>query len=306
MKTSEVEKWLKKKSQQIGINYQSIHETASGESNHNFMVEAGEKMVLRASKEISRESRLENEAEKLDFLEKQGIKCTPRKIFFRKETEIGEVLLETHVGQKDLDKEDLSEKKLRSLAEKIAEIHSIPVKNYEKFSGRKIERNRTLKDVFRRDFRKWSERPYREYLDLADEPDLRIKDFFQKQQELLDEIPETEVKQGLCHGDLGFNIRATRDKVFIIDWEFSRIDLPENEILYFFEHEDLDQSQREIFLNEYRSQRELDKKFDDLEDIYPKFLAFNDMIWAAKRVEEGDDKEKLFKERMEKLEEHHR
>ena len=155
-----------------------------------------------------------------------------------------------------------------------------------------------MRDVFEKDFRKWSKRPYREYINLADDTDPPVKDFFQKQQKLLDEVPEQEVQQRLCHGDLGFNIRTSGDKVFIIDWEFSRMDFPENEILCFFEHED--QEQREVFLDEYR---ELDSGFNFLRAFYPKFLAFNDMIWAAKRVAKGDYRGELFQERMEKLEE---
>lgn len=301
MEAGKVDRWLRENAERIGIDYKDIHSTADGESNHNFIVEADDRMVLRISRSISRRTRLENEAKKLDFLESQSIDSVPRKIHLEKDAEIGEVLLETYVGDKDVNKDNLNEERLRSFAEKIAEIHSIPVKSYQNFSGKSIEET-TLKDSFEKDFRKWSKRPYHEYLELADNPDERIERFFRKQKELLSNVPEQQIEQSLTHGDLGFNFRASGNQVSIIDWEFSRIDVPENEILYFFEHGDLDSEQREVFLNEYRKHRSPDENFELLREIYPKFLAFNDMIWAAKRVEEGDDKQELFEERMERLE----
>jgi thiamine kinase-like enzyme len=305
MKKSEAERWLEENSSRLNIDYRDIHRTESGESNHNFVVEGEEKMVLRVSRDISRESRLENEAEKLEFLESEGFDCVPRKIHFEKDTDIGDVLLETYVGSKDIGKKDLNEARIRSLAKNIARIHSIPARKYEKFSGTKTRSDRTLKEVFQEDFRKWSRRPFEEYLELAGKPDERIRKFFERQKELLDRVPDIEIDQGLTHGDLGFNLRASGDRAFIIDWEFSRFDYPENEILYCFEHEDLDREQRKIFLEEYRKHRKLGNGFEKVRKIYPKFLAFNDMIWAAKRVEKGDDKQELFEERLEKLEEYY-
>lgn len=306
MKKKEIDSWLRDNSKRIGIDYGGIHSTESGESNHNFVVEADRKMVLRVSRDISRTSRLENEAEKLDFLEAQDIDAVPRKIHFEKDSDIGDVLLETYVGDKDVDGKNLNEKRVRSLASRIAEIHSLTAETFEKFSETPKQKERDLKDIFREDFRKWSRRPFEEYMEMADDPDERIEYYFEKQRQLVDSIPEISVEQGLTHGDLGFNLRASGNSIFIIDWEFSRIDFPENELLYCFEHEDLDDRQREIFLDEYRKQRQLTSKFEEIRRIYPRFLAFNDMIWAAKRVEKGDDKEDLLKERMDKLEEYYR
>lgn len=301
MDSEKVDTWLKENSDRLEIDYQRIHGTESGESNHNFVVEAEEKLILRASRDISRKSRLENEAEKLDFLEKQGIEKVPRKKHFEKNTEIGEILLETYIGDEEVNKENLDRERIRSLARKTAEIHSIPVKKYRNFTGKEVKNERSLKEIFMEDFRKWSERPYREYMKQTDNPDERVKDFFSRQRQLLEKIPDISVRQGLIHGDLGFNLRASGKEVFIIDWEFSKISFPENEILYCFEHEKLDQDQREIFLEEYRRDRNLHPEFEKLRKIYPKFLAFNDMIWAAKRIEEGDDKKELFNDRIEKL-----
>lgn len=93
------------------------------------------------------------------------------------------------------------------------------------------------------------------------------------------------------------------DGTYLIDWEFSSVGYPENEILYFFIHEDLSQEQKNIFLEEYQKHRELGEDFGETRKFYDKFLAFNDMIWAAKRVEKGEDKHRdLLEERLEHLE----
>jgi len=306
MNVEKVENWLKANQERLGIDFKQVYPVDSGESNHNFVIESDEKKVLRVTKTISRKSRLENEAEKLEFLADQGIEGVPEKIFFEKETELGEVLIESFVGTEKVDKNNLNEERIRSLATKIAEIHSIPVESYRNFSGSQEGKERSLKQIFKEDFVKWSERPYKEYRELSENVDERIEYFFGKQKELLKEIPDAKVKQGLCHGDLGFNIRATENEVFIIDWEFSRISHPGIEIIYCFEHEKLDNKQRKIFLEEYRKTRDTGNHFEFLRKVYPKFLAFNDMIWAAKRIEEGEDKKQLLEDRIKELEEYYR
>lgn len=301
MDLEKAEKWLRENQDRIGLEFQEIHSAGSGESNHNFVIEGDERLVLRVTKEISRKSRLENEAEKLEFLENEGIEGVPRKFFFEKDTEIGEVLIQTFVGEEKLDKDNLNEERIRSMARKIAEIHSIPVENYREFSNTQVQERRSLKDIFEEDYRKWSKRPFEEYRELAETINEQVEYYFSKQKNLLNEITDKQVEQSLCHGDLGFNIRATGNEVFIIDWEFSRINHPGIEIIYCFEHEELEKSQRSIFLDEYRKIRETDDVFDFLREIYPKFLAFNDLVWAAKRVEEGDDKEELMEKRLNEL-----
>lgn len=304
MEKEKVSDWLDNNSEDTGITDFEIENKKSGESNHNYIINTEDsRYVLRVSRKISRESRLENEAEKLDFLEKQGIDRVPRKIWFRKDTELGEVLIESYVGEQELDKESMTDGRLRSLAEKLAEIHSMNVSDYSDYSGVEEPEDKNLQKVFKEDFRDWSKRPYREYLELVEEPDPRITDFFQKQKQLIEQVPDIRVDRSLVHGDLGFNVRATGEDVFIVDWEFSRIDYPDLEIIYCFEHEKLDQDQREVFLKEYRKHRETEKVFEKIRELYRKFLGFNDMIWAAKRVEQGDEKHReLLDEKLDHLE----
>ncbi len=304
MEKEKVEKWLQQNEDEIGIDFKGVKISASGESNHNFVIDSTEKLVLRVTKDISRKSRLMNESKVLEFLESQNIGKVPRKIYFKESTELGEVLIESFVGNEKVDTEDLTENRVRNLAKKVAEIHSIPLEDYEDFSEEEVNEKRSLNSIFKEDFKKWSKRPYEEYKELCSNPDEQIKDFYEDQEDLLSRIPDKQVRQGLCHGDLGFNIRASGDQIYIIDWEFSRINHPDIEILYCFEHLEMSQEQREIFLEEYRKVRNTGEEFELLREIYPRFLAFNDMIWAAKRTEEGENKEELLKAKIKELKEY--
>ncbi len=276
-------------------------ETREGEGNHNHIIESdGEKYVLRVSKEIS-EDRLENEHEMLRFLKSQGIENVPRPVFFDK-LDKKQVLLETFVGEKDLEPEDFTESRLRHTAQFLAHLHSVPVEDYNTYTGETREEKTTLQEVYADDFEEWAEKRYEEYLELAEEPHERIKVHFERQKEQLEKVPDVPVELSVIHGDLGYNVRARRSEVFVVDWEFSRIGYPENDILYFLQHQWLEQEQQETFLEEYRKHRET-QAFEDTSEFYPSFLAFNDMIWAAKRVAKGEEeKRELLEERMERLE----
>jgi aminoglycoside phosphotransferase (APT) family kinase protein len=295
----DIEDWLRQSNE---LRDPDIVEKREGEGNHNYIVRDGNaKYVLRASKEIS-DSLLENERKALEFLEQEGVENVPRVIRFESR-EDGDLLLETYVGEKDLDAEDFTGTLVRDLARLLAEIHSIPLERWEEFTGEEAEAVKNLEQVYLEDFAEWSKEPYREYLKRADSPRGDILELFEKQKELVDNLDfDIEVPQRLTHGDVAFNIRASGDEVFLVDWEFCHAGYPANEVLYFFIHEDLDESQREIFLDEYRKHREL-VGFNETKKFYEQFLAFNDMIWAANRVEQGEEQhQELLEDRMERLE----
>lgn len=286
-----------------------IVERKYGESNHNFILEAdGEKFVLRVSRKVSRRSRLREEAEALNFLETQGISSVPEKVWFG-DTEFGSVLIETYVGDKDLEADDFTEKELRESARLLSEIHSIPITEYNSFFGSEKKEKTSLKEVYSKEYRKWSERPYREYLDEAEEHDEKIKEAYRIQKELFGNVPDVEVNQRPVHGDLGFNVRSSKSEVFFVDWEYFTSGYPGHDIVYFFEHEKLGKEQRRIFLDEYRKHRDLDESFEENRERYRKFLAFNDAVWAAKRIESGEGNQekmkKILEEKMSILEQLH-
>lgn len=300
---SKIEDWLEDNSRKLGLEEPEIVDRDSGEGNHNLiLLDKEEKLVLRVSKDTS-ESRLKKEKDVLQFLEEEGIENIPQVRHFERDDKLGDVLLETYVGEQDLDVDEFAEERLRNLAEQLAEIHSIPVERYNEFTGAEEPSREKLAEVYRSDFREWSKAPYKEYLMQADSPRKQILNFFEQQKEMIQKSDlDVEVRKSLTHGDLGFNVRASGDEIFLVDWEFSCIGYPGNEIMYFFIHEGLEEWQREVFLEEYRSHRELEG-FEKTKEVYPKFLAFNDMIWAANRVEKGEEKHReLLGEMLGKLE----
>ena len=281
----------------------------SGESNHNFIIEAdGEKYVLRVSRKVSRRSRLREEAKALEFLEENGVENIPRKEWFG-ETEIGAVLIETFIGDEDLENNHFTDQELRKSAELLAEIHSIPIEKYNKFFDTEKDEKDSLREIYATEYKKWSERPYREYLEVVEETDERIEKAYKLQEQLFEDVPDVEVDQRPVHGDLGFNVRRSEDEIFFVDWEYFTAGYPGHDIVYFFEHEGLDEEEREIFLDEYRKHRELDDVFERNRERYRKFLAFNDAVWAAKRIASGegdrDKMENIFEEKISQLEELH-
>ena len=281
----------------------------SGESNHNFIIEAdGEKYVLRVSRKVSRRSRLREEAKALEFLEENGVENIPRKEWFG-ETEIGAVLIETFIGDEDLENNHFTDQELRKSAELLAEIHSITIEKYNKFFDTEKDEKDSLREIYATEYKKWSERPYREYLEVVEETDERIEKAYKLQEQLFEDVPDVDVDQRPVHGDLGFNVRRSEDEIFFVDWEYFTAGYPGHDIVYFFEHEGLDEEEREIFLDEYRKHRELDDVFERNRERYRKFLAFNDAVWAAKRIASGegdrDKMENIFEEKISKLEELH-
>lgn len=304
MNQEKIETFLRQNKKALGREFE-LKDRRAGESNHNFILEAeGERYVLRVSRDVSRRSRLREEAKALEFLEEQGVENVPRKEWFG-ETEIGAVLIETFVGEEDLEAGDFKEQDLKNSAKLLAEVHSIPIESFNDFFGTDREEEKSLREIYAIEYRKWSERPYNEYLEEAEGADERLKEAHRQQEKLFKTIPDIEVEQRPVHGDLGFNVRKGSGNVFFVDWEYFTSGFPGHDVVYFFEHEGLDEEEREVFLEEYRRHRSLDEAFEENRDRYRKFLAFNDLIWAAKRLETGEgDQEKMqriFDEKIELL-----
>jgi len=303
-----IKAFLKNNKMLLGKEFE-LTDRKSGESNHNFIIKSrGEKYVLRVSKNVSRRSRLQEEGKALEFLEENGVKEIPEKEWFG-ETEIGAVLIETYVGNEDLEKGDFTDEELRKSAKLLAEIHLTPIKKYNNFFNTEKEDKASLREIYATEYKKWSERPYREYLEIAEETDERVEKAYEKQEQLFEDVPDIKVSQRPVHGDLGFNVRRSGEKIFFVDWEYFTAGYPGHDIVYFFEHEGLSMGQRELFLEEYRKHRELGEEFEENRERYRKFLAFNDAVWAVKRIERGVGDEKkmrgIFEDRIGQLEDLH-
>ncbi len=278
-----------------------------GENNHNYILKSrSENYVVRIPRKGS-ESRLASEAEMLEFLDEEGISNVPNRILYSEEYEGREVLVESHVGERELQSGDLNERKLENLASLLADIHSIPISSYNDFFGKSKPEKTTLEKVYREDFQKWSQERLEEYHRLCDEPDERLEKYSPKQRELFESADlDVEVPITVIHGDLSHNIRGSGDDIYIIDWELGRSGYPVHDLLYFLHRQDLDMDQKEHLLSAYRKHRDL-PGYEKTKNIYPKFLAFNDVIWAANRMvkNKGEERERfrsMFEDRMERLE----
>ncbi|MFB6144907.1 MAG: phosphotransferase family protein [Candidatus Nanohaloarchaea archaeon] len=297
--------WIESRPESLGFESFELKSIVAGESNYNCFLETpGGKKVLRISRDVSRKNRLSNEYHTLKFLERENVDSVPQALKFSENTDFGDVLLETMVGTNDIGKEGFKPEILEALAREMAEIYSIPVERYRRFRDESYDKKRSLQEEYQEDFREFSRQPFQEYMEEVDEPDERITRFFRKQKDLVESIPDIMFERSLVHGDLGFNIRAAGDDVFIVDWEYSKLGCAESEIIYFFEHERLSDEQRKIFLQEFRKHYELDNVFELTREQFPKFIAFNDAIWAANRVEkEGkDEHQELLEDRLDYLE----
>jgi thiamine kinase-like enzyme len=112
---------------------------------------------------------------------------------------------------------------------------------------------------------------------------------------------DLELKQSFVHGDLAANIRASGEELYIIDWELGRAGAKEIELLYLFEHSEMPEEKREKVIEHYHRKTGLSDGFEEAREIYPRSLAFNDLMWAAKRKEKARKQEDGDVERYEEM-----
>ena len=314
---NEIKSWIQENKDEIGFNSEvEIVDISSGESNHTFEViskKSEEIKVLRTSFKVSKD-RINHESQILDFLKKLEIEDVPRKLYYIKDSSIKQpILVETHIGEEDIDANSLNSDQVKDLAEMLAKIHSVDSKKYNRFMDEEKPITSSLGYEFREDFKKYSKKPFEEYKELVEEVDERVLKFYNKQKALVREAENTdeEVEWRMCHGDISDNLRVNKDgSLSLVDWELARPGIPRFELIYMFKHSDFSKEEQENFLKEYRSIRETSSIADKWSSKRWKFLAFNDMIWAAKRKEklriQGEEYskyEELFEERLKELQE---
>ena len=294
----------------------AVKEIQGGENNRIFEISSeNRRLIARTSNKVS-EDRIRHEAGILELLEKEEVENVPRKIFLEDSDLAGQpVLIETSVGTRDIEFSEMSREELRDFAEQLARIHSITPDSYNRKFGKNEPKEASMEKEMGSNFEKYSRQPYRNYMEMADAVDPRVKDMFRRQKSIYGKLTEVNGKLPwrMVHGDPADNIRTDGRKVFIIDWEFCRPGVPFFELIYTFRHNDVDREERQQFLQYYRTFRDTSEIAEQNADLWEKFLAFNDMIWAAERKEKekragGDvsEYEDLFEERMKELEKLHR
>lgn len=281
------EEWLFSNLGNLEFSEFAVVSKVSGESNNNLILDTDRgKRVLKVSKDISTD-RLENEAQCLRFLDKNSVLNVPELVFFEPGADIGDVLIQTYVGGDDVNPEDLEGEELRKLAEAIAE-HQLSIEKYNSYFDEDVKSYIGLKEFFRKDFQKWGKEPYEEYLNLVDEPDEKVKRLYRKHRKMIDSIDsDLKLEQSFIHGDLAANLRRSGDKIFVIDWELGRSGAKEIELLYLFEHSDMSEEKRKKVIKHYRRISGLSEGFEEARKLYPRSLAFNDLMWTAKRKEKA-------------------
>ncbi len=307
MDTEEVKNWLRNNEDDIGLQNIEVEKVKGGESNHNIVLNSDSgRYVLRISKEISRRNRLENESKSLKLLQEENIGQVPRQKYFSKDTPFGAVIIEDYIGEKDLERAHmLEDEQLKSLAELLGKTHAIDIEKYNKIFGDTSSESKNLKEIYENEFERWSKIPYEEYLEIVDEPREDLERYYELQKKLVEDIPDVEVPQAFIHSDLGFNLRTEEDEAVVVDWEYGTIGYAGHDLMILFEHGQLNEDQREKFLQEYQKYCELGSEFSKVREIHPGFLAFHDAVWAAKRVEQEQNKEErreILDRKLKKLE----
>ena len=299
-----VRTWIEQNRNEIGIGKSdfSLEELTEGESNHVFKLEAedemlvktSDEMIVRTSLDIS-EDRILHEAKILDLLEEEDIENVPRKIYVENSELIGQpVLVQTYVGDRNIYFNEMNQEQLEELAKRLAEIHSLTPEKYNELFDKDEPETVSMEKELGDNFRKYSRDPYEEYKDLVDKVDPRVESAFRKHKKIYQEMiqEEGDLPWRMVHGDPASNIRASGDEIYLIDWEFCRPGVPRFELIYTFRHNGVSTEKRQEFLEIYRQYRETSEVAEKHSGKWEKFLAFNDMIWAAKRKEKAGKKAK--------------
>jgi aminoglycoside phosphotransferase (APT) family kinase protein len=300
-----IERWV---NQKFGRDASVEHER-DGLSNLAYRITYdGEEYILKTPNCIGK-SLLFDEAGALEVLEREGIESVPRKTFYGESEPLGqEVLVQTAVGERESGIKKLDEKQRENFIQLLVEIHSIRPDAYnEVFESEEKASGRLMEDV-RSTFKEHSVKRYKFYRKETDDFDPRVKEIFEEQKKLMDRIEDGEVDYRLVHGDLSRNMRVEGQKVFLYDWENCSVGIPRFELIFFFLHNDMDEGEREDFLDDYREYREIPEAAEKAAEEYEKFLRINDMLWAAMMKEKALKAEKnaskyseMFERRVEKL-----
>lgn len=307
-----ISQWLEQRKEEIGMNNYKLEDIVEekGVSNYIFPIKAREDLILRTNMPPSTD-RIPHEAKVLKFLEKYNIPRVPRLIYYEKETPIGQpILIETSVGEEDISFSEMTEAHYESLASLLAEVFSIPIEDYNDFFNEDNPKKVDGAEFYEKLFKKHSLNPYREYMELCEQPDDRIKKFFRKQKKLIKKVKEKSplLPMKFVQADLGNNFRHDGDEIYLIDWELATLS-PVTPVVPSFTQNQVSWEKQKSFFTILKKYVDMVKFDEEMMEMQRKGILFNDMIWAARRLEQekqdnGDVEKyrKLFNKRMRRLE----
>lgn len=299
--TKDVRRWVKGNSYFDSKNC-DIEEIAEGANGRVFNISNGAEVILKLPGELS-EDEIEWEAQVLNFLHNSGIKDVPEVIQSDYDENIGTFLLQEKVGEKNIEPENLNSAQLENLLFLLAEIHEINIGKYNSFFNRDSKPKIKLSKIYKREFEEYIEKPFKDNLDTVNELDDRVETYFDKIKDLTEgQKLEIKVPQRFSHHDPAFNIRIRNNKVYLIDWEFSGLGTPLNDLITLCVHGDLENRRKEIF-SLYEEKRNIEYDYNNLFYEYAKLLTMMDVMWAVRRISSGQNKSDFLNQKLNKLEE---
>ena len=279
----------------------SVQHVRTGENNSVFKASDnhGEFIVKvnRGSGEI--ENRLSKEAKVLEFLEDRDIR-TADPVFFNSDTEIGPVLVQEHIGERDIEYGELSQEQINSLTNTLSSLHSIPLDEYNSFFNKDMKSEISASEYFMEHV-KTVEEFWKDYTELTEpEPELEI--LFQNGLEMLEDVESTKtVNKSFCHMDFINNMRGAEDETYLIDWELARPEPPEYSLITQFRRARLEEDERQKLLEAYREKYDGRDVYDELEKEFWTAFLMQDFTWILQKLEKEKEAGKSIERYEEKL-----
>lgn len=223
------------------------------------------------------------------YLNYAGCNFVPEVIYWDIQNDL---YIETNVGEKSINFDDLNGEQLKTCAGQFAQIHALPVKDYLQFCEENgFEPPDTISPIDSLNTFGF------ERFEIAKKnlTDKTVLDWIESHlQQNLNDLQERPLdKPHLKWGDIGENIRVKGNEVYFIDFEFAELGFG-SELSYIKIHSHISPDKFASFVTEYSkasgiSEADLYEEIKDTERI----TRVNDVVWAAmKWSQASSDKDK--------------
>jgi uridine kinase len=248
----------------------SIEFFASGQCNDLYLITKNDKKYLAriTNWEQNKVWKIKQEEyEKLNFI--KDLKIAPTSHYYdlgQNEKQIHWCLVDFVEGKTV---QQLSDKNITQLALTLKKLHENTIKN--KYGDRWFE----LEDI---PYKPYTLKEYSE-----NKPKFVQKAGYDELKKSFEKINWAEIKKFcLIHNDLKpLNMVENNGEILLIDWEYSYMDIPENDIARFFVENSLTEIQKKLFLENYLPLENLDFTMEILQvfvDLYEFFEVREDVV----------------------------